>query len=264
MRPLGLLAAATVLVPFSVSAQAPIQAEATEWRALFNGRDLTGWTPKIRGHALGEDPYGTFRVEDGAITVGYEGYAAFEERFGHLFFAEPFSSYQLRVEYRFIGEQVADGPGWAFKNSGVMFHAQSPESMLREQNFPVSLEVQFLGGNGVDDRPTANLCTPGTHVDIDGAQVERHCITADSPTFHTEDWVTVDLIVLGGSLIAHVVDGESVISYTRPVIGGGEVSPVDPAAKRDGELLTGGYIALQSESHPIQFRRVLIRPISDG
>lgn len=250
--------------------------EDPEWRPLFNGRDLEGWTPKIRGYELGADPMGTFRVEDGLLTVGYERYGDFGDRFGHLFFEEPFSRYRLLVEYRFVGEQAQGGEAWARKNSGIMIHAQSPESMLREQDFPVSLEAQLLGG--VDDvaeddrdgtgadvsdrdrvRPTANLCTPGTHVEMDGRLVERHCIESGSPTFHGEEWVTVELLVLGDSLVVHLVNGDTVLSYDSPVVGGGAVNGFDPAAKPDGETLAGGYIALQSESHPIQFRRVLVR-----
>ena len=241
------------------SACAPTGTE--EWIPLFNGRDLEGWTVKITGSELGQDPWGTFRVEDGLLTAGYENYDEFQGRFGHLFYREPYSHYQLRVEYRFVGNQVSGGPSWAFKNSGVMFHAQSPESMLRDQDFPISLEAQFLGGDGVEERPTANLCTPGTHVEIDGVRVEDHCITAAAPTFHGEEWVTVDLLVLGDSLIAHVMGADTVLVYARPVIGGGVVSGFDEAEKNDGQRLTAGYIALQSESHPIQFRQVLLRKL---
>jgi hypothetical protein len=233
--------------------------EPPAWTPLFNGRDLTGWTPKIRGSALGVDSAGTFQVEDGLLTVSYEGYADFGDRFGHLFYEEPFSHYRLRVEYRFVGEQAPGGPAWAFKNSGVMFHAQAPESMLPQQDFPISLEAQLLGGNGTDVRPTANLCTPGTHVEIERRLVEEHCIPSLSATVHDERWVTFELTVLGDSLITHVVDGDTVLSYARPVIGGGVVSGFDPEAKRDGARLTGGYIALQSESHRVQFRQVLLQ-----
>ncbi|HSG47201.1 MAG TPA: family 16 glycoside hydrolase [Longimicrobiales bacterium] len=232
-----------------------------EWTRLFNGRDLDGWTPKIRGHEAGEDPRGTFRVEDGLLTVGYEGYGDFQEAFGHLFFRTPFSRYVLRVEYRFVGEQLSGGPGWALRNSGVMFHAQSPESMFLDQDFPISLEAQFLGGDGTHPRPTANLCTPGTHVEMDGVLVQAHCVEAAGPTFHGEEWVTVELVVRGGASVAHVIQGDTVLAYARPVVGGGGVSDFDPALKVDGRPLTGGFIALQSESHPVQFRKVWIRPL---
>ena len=237
--------------------------EAT-WRPLFNGRDLDGWTPKIRGSALGVDEHGTFRVEDGLLTVSYEEYGPFEGRFGHLFFEEPFSHYRLRIEYRFVGEQVEGGEGWAFKNSGVMFHAQSPSSMLVGQDFPISLEAQFLGGGGSDPRPTANLCTPGTHVVMDGELVERHCTESSSDTYHGEEWVTTEFLVLGDSLITHSVEGTEVLRYGRPIVGGGVVNGFDPGAKADGSPLTSGYIALQSESHPIQFRRVELLPLDPG
>ncbi|MDH3735093.1 MAG: DUF1080 domain-containing protein [Gemmatimonadota bacterium] len=248
-----LLAGLLTGLPAVVSAQ-------ETWTPLFNGRDLSGWVVKITGHDLGDDPFGTFRVEDGLLTVRYESYESFDGRFGHLFHETPYSDYRLRVEYRFVGEQVEGGPAWARRNSGVMFHSQAPATMTREQDFPISLELQFLGGNGEDVRPTANLCTPGTHVEIAGALVERHCVTAAAPTFQGDVWVTAELVARGDS-VEHVIDGDVVLAYARPVIGGGEVNGHDARHKLDGRPLTGGYIALQSESHPIQFRQVLIRPL---
>jgi hypothetical protein len=194
------------------------------------------------------------------IQVRYEGYETFSERFGHLFWESPYSDYDLRVEYRFVGEQVADGPGWAWRNSGVMFHAQDPVTMGVDQDFPISLEAQFLGGDGVEPRPTANLCTPGTHVDVDGTRSEAHCHTVSGPTIHGDAWVTVELSVRTDSVIAHVVGGDTVITYARPVVGGGVVTDFLPDAKVDGTPLRSGWIALQSESHPVDFRGVWIRP----
>ncbi len=233
-----------------------------EWISLFNGEDLSGWTVKITGSEIGDDPLNTFRVEDGLLTVGYENYDEFGNRFGHIFYEEPFSHYLLRVEYRFVGEQIPGGPSWAFKNSGVMFHSQSPQSMLKDQDFPISIEAQFLGGNGTDDRPTANLCTPGTHVVIDDLLVEDHCINSSAPTYHGEEWVTFDLLVLGNSKIAHIIGQDTVMAYSLPVMGGGVVNGYDEAIKVDGIILSDGYIALQSESHPIQFRKVQLKELS--
>src|SRR5688572_27185402 len=139
-------------------------ADQGKWRQLFNGKDLDGWTPKITGHAWKENFGNTFRVENGVLKVSYDQYRDFANQFGHLFYKEPFSNYRLRIEYRFVGEQVMGGPDWAIRNSGVMIHCQKPETMDRDQKFPVSIEVQLLGGKGSGERPTANLCTPGTHV----------------------------------------------------------------------------------------------------
>lgn len=231
----------------------------TAWTPIFNGVDLTGWTPKIRFSEFGLDSLDTFRVEDGLLTVSYDGYTTFGDRFGHLFWERPLSSYDLLIEYRFVGEQVSGGEEWARANSGVMLHAQRPETMPADQDFPISLEAQFLGGLGEGERPTANLCTPGTEAEIDGAPIEAHCTPSTSPTIPVGEWVTVELIVRGGERIAHVVGGDTVLAYGSPAIGGGVVNAFDPAAKPDGSPLSQGHIALQSESHPIQFRRIWLR-----
>jgi hypothetical protein len=231
--------------------------DADDWRPLFNGRDLTGWTPKIRRHSLGDNYANTFRVRDGVLEVAYDGYDTFAEQFGHLFFAEPFSRYRLRVEYRFVGAQAPGAPGWAARNSGVMVHAQAPETMQLAQDFPISIEVQFLGGlvDG-NPRPTANVCSPGTRILYAGAPDTAHCIQSSSPTIAGDAWVTADVLVLGGERVVHDVDGLPVIEYGGITYGGGNVNGHDPAHKPDGASLASGHIALQSESHPIEFRRV--------
>ena len=243
----------------AVACTAPPEAAEEEWISLFNGEDLTGWTPKITGSPLGEDPWGTFRVEDGLLTVSYENYETFGSRFGHLFYEEPFSHYHLRVEYRFVGTQVPEGPEWAFKNSGVMFHSQDPATMLLSQSFPLSIEAQFLGGNGTDERPTANVCTPGTEILIGGERAPNHCMPASAPTFHGEEWVTMEIIALGDSILTHVVNGDSVLTYTHPTVGGGSVEEFGEAAAVEGLTISEGFIALQSESHPIQFSAVRLK-----
>jgi ABC-type molybdate transport system substrate-binding protein len=229
------------------------------WRPLFNGRDLTGWTPKIRRHALGDNYADTFRVRGGLLEVSYDGYDAFAEQFGHLFFAEPFSRYRLRIEYRFVGEQAPSSPAWAARNSGVMVHSQPPETMLRDQDFPISVEVQFLGGlRDGNARPTGNVCSPGTRLVYAGAPDPSHCIRADAPTIDGDAWVTADVLVIGDERIVHYIDGLPVIEYGGITYGGGNVNGHDSQAKPDGTPLPRGHIALQSESHPIQFRRVEI------
>lgn len=228
-----------------------------DWIDLFNGADLTGWTPKIRYAEAGENVGDTFRVEDGLLTVSYNGYESFDNRFGHLFYNEPFSHYRLRLEYRFVGEQAGGGADWALRNSGVMLHSQAPGTMPAAQDFPVSIEVQFLGGLGDGNpRPTGNLCTPGTNVVYAGEFTTEHCIESGSPTFDGEQWVSVEVLVLGSERIVHYIDGEPVIEYEQPTYGGGAVSGQRPGLVPDGAELGEGYIALQSESHPVQFRRV--------
>jgi hypothetical protein len=233
-----------------------IQADPKDWIQLFNGKNLDGWTPKITGHALGENFGDTFRVEDGVLKVSYDRYKEFDRKFGHLFYRDKFSHYIIAVEYRFIGEQAPGGPSWAVRNSGIMLHSQAPQTMTRDQDFPISIEVQLLGGTGSGERPTANLCTPGTHVVMDGKLIEQHCIQSRSKTYHGDEWVRVEVKVLGSERIEHIVEGQTVLAYEKPQIGGGAVTNFDPTVKRDGMLLEEGYVALQSESHPIEFRKV--------
>ncbi|MES2732858.1 MAG: DUF1080 domain-containing protein, partial [Bacteroidota bacterium] len=205
---------------------------------------------------LGENYANTFRVTDGKLAVGYEQYDSFNDRFGHLFYKQPFSSYLLAMEYRFTGEQAKGGPGWAIRNSGAMIHGQAPETMGLNQDFPISLEVQLLGGNGKDERHTANLCTPGTNVVLNGKLFTDHCIDSQSKTFSGDQWVRVEVLVLGNSIIKHIVEGDTVLVYEQPTIGGGNVGNYNPSEKTDGKYLSGGSISLQSESHPIEFRKV--------
>jgi hypothetical protein len=232
-----------------------------QWTPIFNGKDLTGWTPKIRGCKVGENFQNTFRVENGVLKVDYSNYKEWDSRFGHLFFNTKFAHYRLRLEYRFTGQQVKDAPGWAFRNSGVMIHSEAPESMEQDQSFPTCLEVQLLGGTGKGERSTANLCTPGTHVEFDGKLDTRHCISSKSKTFHGDQWVSLEVEVHGGELIRHFINGEEVISYRKPQLGGDAHS--EALAKTAGtNQLTEGYICLQSEGHPVEFRNIEIQVIS--
>jgi hypothetical protein len=223
---------------------------------LFNGKDLEGWDVKITGHELNDNFGNTFRVENGVLKVAYDRYDRFSNQFGHLFYRERFSHYILAVEYRFTGTQVPDAPEWALRNSGAMIHSQSARSMRKDQDFPICIEVQLLGGTGTGERTTANLCTPGTNVEMNGKLFTEHCVSSTSKTYHGDQWVRAEVLVLGDSKIQHMVEGKTVLEYSKPQIGGGNVDKFDPAVKQDGKPLTEGYIALQSESHPVEFRKV--------
>ena len=228
-----------------------------DWIQLFNGKDLTGWTPKFAKYTLGENPFDTVRVENGILEIRYDKWKTFNGEFGHVFYKDPFSYYRLVAEYRFVGEQVPGGPDWAKRNNGLMLHCPNPKTMLKDQDFPISLETQLLGGLG-DGKPrsTANLCTPGTNVVMNGTLRTEHCINSTSTTYDGDQWVRVEVLVRGDELVQHIVEGKVVLEYSKPQIGGGAVSPVDPAVKIDGTPLTGGYISIQAETAPTDFRKI--------
>jgi len=228
------------------------------WKSMFNGKDLSEWTVKIRNHDVGDNFGNTFRVENGKIVVRYDAYDRFDERFGHLFYKKQYSYYRIRLQYRFVGDQIKNGPGWAYRNSGIMVHGQSPESIGKDQDFPVSIEVQLLGGNGKDKRSTCNLCTPGTNVEMDGKLFTPHCINSKSETYHGDQWVKAEVLVLGDSMVVHYTNGKEVLSYQKPQVGGGAVSGQEIIFGKEGDLLKSGTISLQSESHPVEFKRIEI------
>ncbi len=245
----------TFLLLISVLLIAQRKPPEIKWIKLFNGKDLKDWKVKIKDHHLNENFGNTFRVENGLMKVSYDQYDEFNEKYGHIFYKKKFSAYLLVVEYRFIGEQVKGGPAWAFRNSGAMLHCQSSESMYLDQDFPISLEEQLLGGNGKDERSTANLCTPGTNVFLKGKLFTPHCVNSSSKTFHGDQWVHAEALVLGDSIIKHIVDNDTVIVYEKPQYDGND-KWVKKAGLKDGQLIKEGYISLQSESHPCEFRKV--------
>jgi hypothetical protein len=255
MKPL-LCLAATLVCAAPLCAQPPSQ-----WIQLFNGRNLDGWIPKIKGSEAGVNYGNTFRVENGVLKVSYDQYTKFENRFGHLFYKQKFSSYVIAVEYRFVGEQAPGAPTWALRNSGIMVHGQAPETMGKEQDFPISIEAQLLGGNGKDERPTLNLCTPGTNVVMNGELFTQHCVNSKSKTYHGDQWVRAEVEVRGGEKVRHIMDGQTVLEYDKPQMGGGNVNGHNPAELKEGVILTEGWISLQSEGHPIEFRKVELREL---
>ena len=246
----------TLFLLIAISSIAQKKYKPGKWIQLFNGKNLKGWTVKIKDHPVNDNFGNTFRVENGVMKVSYDQYdGKFKEQFGHIFYKKQFSAYLLVVEYRFTGDQIKDGPGWAIRNSGMMLHGQSPESMVLDQDFPISLEAQLLGGNGKDERSTNNLCTPGTNVVMKGKLFTPHCVNSTSKTYHGDQWVRAEVLVLGDSIFKHIVQGDTVVVYEKPQYDGRD-KWVRQAGLQDGATISKGTISLQSESHPVEFRKV--------
>ncbi len=227
------------------------------WVQLFNGKDLNDWQIKFKGSELGENYNNTFRVEDGLLRVSYDNWDEWNGKFGHIFYKGEFSNYRLRVEYRFVGNQVKGGPGWAFRNNGIMIHGQPAETMELDQDFPTSVEVQLLGGvEGKGERSTCNVCTPGTNIVMDGKLIEQHCINSKSETYTGDQWVTAEVEVHGGKVIRHYVNGKEVMHYAQAQLDPRD-QYYDKLLPADGnKILNKGTISLQAESHPTDFRKI--------
>ncbi len=231
-------------------------AKKEKWISLFNGKDLKGWVVKIKGHSLGDNYKNTFRVVNGNLQVNYDEYDQFDDAFGHIFYKTPFSDYKIRLDYRFIGEQAKGGQAWATKNSGVMLHCQDPTTMGLQQSFPVSIEMQLLGGLDNGERPTGNVCTPGTNIYLKGEKEITHCINSTSPTYNGKQWVHVVIEVRHDSIVKHIINGQEVLAYTQLEIGGEVDYDMEKWKAKEGNPLKSGFISLQSESHPIEFKNV--------
>lgn len=242
-------------VVLGVTSWASAQGAKEDWQSIFNGKNLDGWSVKITGHDY-KDNYGdTFRVEDGLLKVSYDKYTKFDTKFGHIFYKEKFSHYRLRLEYRFVGEQCPGGPGWATRNSGIMFHCQDPATMRKEQEFPVSVETQFLGGLGKGNRTTGNVCSPGTNIVMGGKLITVHCNSSKSKTYDGDQWVKAEIEVHGSGKVKHYINGEMVLEYEQVQY---DERDKDAAklVKEKKLLIEEGYISLQAESHPVHFRNI--------
>jgi len=231
-----------------------------DWIQAFNGRDLKDWDIKFAHHPLGENYNDTFRVEDGLLKVRYDKWTKWGGEFGHLFYKRKLSYYVVAAEYRFVGNQVTGaGPSlaWAVRNNGIMAAGQSAESMGLDQDFPISLEVQLLGGlSDGKPRPTGNLCTPGTNVHFGDTLITRHCTNSKSKTYDGDQWVRVEAVILGDSLLQHVVNGDTVLTYRKPEMGGGSANNTKPGVLVPGKPITEGWFSLQAETAEIDFRKV--------
>ena len=245
-----------------IAARASVSsAPRADWVQMFNGQDLSGWDVKFAKHELNDNFNNTFRVEDGLLKVRYDRWTAWNGEFGHIFYKQPYSYYLVAAEYRFVGNQVvgAGAPlAWALRNNGIMVMGQSAESMGLNQDFPISLEVQLLGGLGKGARSTANLCTPGTNVHFGDSLITRHCINSTSKTYDGDQWVRVEALVLGDSIIKHIANGDTVMTYRKPEMGGGSANNTKPGVLVPGKAITEGSISLQAETAEIDFRKVEI------
>jgi len=227
-----------------------------EWLAMFDGGSIEDWTPKFAGYELGVNYNNTFVLKDSLLSVRYDVKDTFKGNFGHLYYKEKFSHYRLRAKYRFVGDQMTEGPGWAVRNNGLMLHCQQPSTIGLDQDFPISLELQLLGGDGINNRTNANLCTPGTNVVMNDSLFTPHCVNSTSDTYHGDQWVQVEALVLGDSLIQHILEDSVVMEYRKPTIGGGAISGHKESAYIEGVPLKDGYISIQAETHPIDFKSI--------
>jgi hypothetical protein len=264
VRTTATLMAAALSLSLAACAKKPqvaVSAPTGQWISLFNGKNLEDWTVKIAGHDLNDNYRNTFRVEDGLLKVSYGQYEKFGGRFGSLFYNRKLSHYWFRAEYRFVGKQASGAPSWAYKNSGVQLHSQAPDSMRKDQEFPVSVEFDIVGGRLLGRHPTGDVCENGTRVTIDGGVLRDKCSKLSDVTIPGDEWVMILAEVQGGTRIRQIVNGILVVEYTNLTLDENDPDARLLVNSGGDKALTSGYISIQANSHPIEFRRIEILPI---
>ena len=233
------------------------QQHGKHWVSLFNGKDISGWKPKIAGYPLGENFGNTFRVADKILSTRYNEYDSFNSRFGALYYDKKFTNYRLKVEYRFVGNLTPGAPSWGFRDGGIQYHCQSPATVGLNQPFPVCLEYNLLGGKETGERPTGEICASGIYVEMNGKRNTNYCTPPTvKRTFAGDQWVTAEIDVMDGK-ITHFVNGEQVLQFENPRFDSThqEGKKFINAGK---DMVRDGYISLQSNSHPMDFRKIEI------
>ena len=196
-------------------------------------------------------------MQDGILITRYDAYDSFNKRFGALYYDKKFTNYRLRVEYRFTGNLTPGAPSWGFRDGGIQYHCQPPSTVGIDQAFPVCLEYNLLGGNGKDERPNGEICASGMYVEINGKRNTSYCTPPMvKHTFAGDQWVTAEVDVHDGT-ITHYVNGEQIMQFENPRYDSANAIAKTFIINGDDKV-KDGYISLQSNSHPMDFRKIEI------
>ncbi len=233
------------------------------WTPIFNGKDLKGWSPKFTGQEYGENYLNTFQAKDGKLIANYDAYDNFDNNFGHIFYQEKLSNYRLRLEYRFVGKAVPGSPSWAFKNSGIKIHSPHPSELPIDQTLLVAVEAQLLGGDGKTERFTGNVCTAGTHIKMKDSLITQHCTNSNYPAISDTSWVKMEIEVHGSEKIIHKVNDQVVMEYSKPQYDDTDEFARELMENGHSRIISEGYIALQAEGHPVEFRNIALMKLDE-
>jgi hypothetical protein len=205
----------------------------TKAKSLFNGKDLTGWhadVPEMDKNAAVKSP---FIVRNGLlVSLGTPG--------GHLITDSLYQNYRLEVQYRFAGK-----PG----NCGVLVHASTPRALY--SMFPKSIEVQMMHENAGDFWCIEEDITvpdmekrrgPKEQWGVNGDKKRRIINLTDGSEKPLGEWNTI-IIECVADAVKVWVNGDLVNYGTKST-----------AQK--------GQIALQAEGSEVEFKKVVLTPIT--
>ncbi len=203
------------------SARAYAQKETGEVIKLFNGKDLSGLYPFVRGGKPGEDPEGVFTVKDGMIYI--KGRPA-----GYLMTEKEYENYRVVIEYKWVVDEKGRGGG----NSGLLVHCQPPDKV-----WPKSLECQMMYKNEGDFWVIGGVTINVEGVEPQGRRYRRHA----SGTKPLGEWNRME-VTCWGDTVTVVVNGVEVNKATNCSV-------------------TRGKICVQSEGAPLVVRKWELYPL---
>ncbi len=268
----------------------------SNWIQMLRKGDtkLSDWTPKIQGHAAGENPYNSFsygETSDGQprliVTDTVSNTSSYG--YGHLFYKTAYSDYIVRAKYHFpTKESFAGGAGsWTIQNNGLMLHCQSAASMDKGQDYPKSIENQLIGywsyGDGSPpNTTTSNLCLVNTSVNYHGqwysdgtghhcTQSKFHSLAYDSSTTPAKGANSTNATWPGKDIweyaMDRVIDSTSMTFYMRSrpdtawdsVLGVTQIRlGLTNTSSGPGSTtaLGSGYISIQMEGTSTEFASI--------
>ncbi len=254
-----------IVTALSLGLFAITQAEDSAWVSLIpTGTELTDWTPKFEGKAVGVNPDTTFRMSpEGYLWVNlHTSYS--RTGFGHLYYTKKkFSYYIVRAEYKFTKDVSESGfAEWTTQNNGLMLHSPDPSTVTGQ--FPNSIEVQLLGPkNKNEDRipsttwpvgRSGNMCIAGDAFVLNyngNNNYTNHCTTASYPDAWKgqqipwdKEYSDMTVRVLSDSLVQHYIRGQKVFESSKI------------RYKTGGQPVKEGYIAIQAEGTATLFKKL--------
>lgn len=237
----------------------------SEWKPLFNGRNLEGFDTYL-GKSLPDE---WAEVSKAATTESVFSIAEIEgekvihisgEINGSLATKEAFENYHLRLVYKW-GDTVYNK-----RNSGLLYHSFG-EFGVAIETWMANIELQLMHGNLGDTYLMANTAcdipaqkntdteqwvfTPGADMvpfsEHTNGRLIRKSKDLEKPL---GEWNVVDLYCFGTTAV-HVVNGTPVmVNYNTATYEDGKRRP-----------LTSGKIQIQSEGAELFIKSLDIRPI---
>lgn len=255
----------------------------SNWITLFNGKNLDGWSIQLRDQDKNEDPNHLVQVDHGVLHFYKDAQAGSEQPFGYLATAKEYSSYRLRLEYKWGEKKFAPRTG-SVRDSGLLYHVtatdkvwpDSVEYQIQENDVGDIYAISTQVTSSADPKTTNIVTTISTNntsgvirtnsnarlkflepteggVPVVQGRLGTSLRVIRNPMNEHEGWNTVEIEVRGNSA-THLLNGtvNNRCNNIKKSVNG-EWIPLDR-----------GRIALQLEGAEIFYRKIQIQELKEG